>query len=366
MKVLLASASVDLAYGGPAVSVAALAAGLARAGVETGLWCPDGSAARLASAGPGVRLLGGTLDEATGAFGRPDLIHDSGLWWRHNHRIARHAAAHRLPRVVSTRGMLEPWARAHRRWRKEVAWRLYQARDLRSAGALHVTSPPEGENLAALMPGAPVACIGNGLELPAEADMAFAGGQRQGAARQALFLGRLHPVKGLPLLLGAWHRAAPPGWSLVLAGPDENGHRHLLEQEIARLGLGDRVAFAGPVSGADKTRLLAQSQLFVLPSHSESFGMAAGEALAHGLPVVTTTNVPWPQLVDRQCGWRVAGTVAALAGALAEATGCPPEKLAEMGRRGRHLVAGEFGWDSITRQFIDLYASVIANKVIVP
>lgn len=361
MKIFIAIASVKLAYGGPAVSVAALARSLARAGVETGLWCPDGSAPGIALAAPEepLRLLAGSLDEAIHDFGMPDAVHDNGIWWAHNHRIARLAVRHALPRVVSLRGMLEPWARNHKRLRKSFAWRLYQSRDLRAAQVLHVTSEQERANLAAAMPGAALAEIGNGLAMPDEASLAFAGKESGTGRRQALFLGRLHPVKGLPLLLRAWHEAVPQGWDLVIAGPDEAGHRQLLEAEIARLGLGSTVSLVGPVTGEAKTRLLMASQLFVLPSHSESFGMVVGEALAHGLPVLTTRNVPWPQLETLKCGWRTEGTAEAFAAALAEATDCPDDVLAAMGRRGRQLVADEFSWDTLTQRFIALYASLL-------
>lgn len=363
MKVFLSIASVSLSYGGPAVSVVALANGLARAGVEIGLWCPDGSAPSV-EALPGaesLRLLDGTLEQAMSAFGMPQLVHDNGLWWAHNHQIARFAAHHGLPRVVSTRGMLEPWARRHKRVRKSIAWQLYQKRDLLSSKALHATSDQEARNVEALIPGMLVAAIGNGLDLSGEESVAFAGAARQAATRQALFLGRIHPVKGLPLLLRAWHKAAPQAWRLVLAGPDEEGHRALLEAEIARLGLAGVVSFAGPVSGVAKAQLLGSSHLFVLPSHSESFGMVVGEALAHGLPVLTTLNVPWPQLEELGCGWRTAGTAEAIAAALGEASTCDNARLAEMGRRGRALIAEQYGWGKIADRFTALYSGLLAN-----
>lgn len=367
MKVFIAIASVKLAYGGPAISVAALANRLASAGIETGLWCPDGSAPSIAQPSqPAIlRLLAGSLGEAVAAFGQPDVFHDNGIWWAHNHTIARYALRHQLPRVVSLRGMLEPWARQHKRLKKAVAWPLYQARDLRSAQMLHATSAQEGANLAAMMPGAPITEIGNGLAMPGPECVAFGKGDHSTwatpARRQALFVGRLHPVKGLPMLLQAWHQAALEDWDLVIAGPDEAGHRRELEAEIARLRLGAAVSLVGAVSGDAKARLFKASQLFVLPSYSESFGMAVGEALAHGLPVITTMNVPWPQLEALHCGWRAEASADALAAALARAAQCPREQLAEMGQRGRQLVADEFSWAALTPRFIRLYERLVAH-----
>jgi len=363
VKIFISIPSVNLAYGGPAVSVVALANGLAQAGHQIGLWCPNNSVTRVEpmSGAESLELLTGTFDQAVASFGMPQLMHDNGIWWAHNHRIARYAERHGLPRVVSTRGMLEPWARRHKRGRKTVAWQLYQKRDLLSAAALHATSDQEAANVEALMPGKLVAAIGNGLDMPGEDSVAFSDGARQAGPRQALFLGRIHPVKGLPLLLRAWHLAAPKDWRLVLAGPDEEGHQQLLEAEVARLGLAGVVSFTGPVSGEAKAQLLAASHLFVLPSHSESFGMVVGEALAHGLPVLTTLNVPWPQLEQLGCGWRVSGTVEAIAAALSDATRCDNQRLAQMGRRGRDLIAEQYGWDKIAERFTGLYSRVLAN-----
>jgi glycosyltransferase involved in cell wall biosynthesis len=362
VKVLLCVASARVAYGGPALSVSALARNLALSGAETAIWCPDGSAPEIELDGSSSSLqrLMGSFPQAMKHFGRPDVIHDNGIWWSHNRVIARYARRHCIPRLVSPRGMLEPWARQHKQLRKALAWRLYQRRDLLTASALHATSPQELDNLSVLFPYHPARMIGNGLDMPPLAKCAFDRGVRAGGLRQALFLGRLHPVKGLPMLVAAWKQACP-GWKLVLAGPDEGGHRQELEQLIAAAGLADAIEFAGPVRGDEKDRLFAKSQLFILPSHSESFGMSIGEAFAHALPVITTQNVPWPQISEANCGWRVPATPEGLASAVREATTCEFDELAVMGRRGRALVAREFGWERITDQFIAFYEALISQ-----
>lgn len=363
MKILLSVASARLAYGGPALSVTALARNLARSGAQTGIWCPDGSATEIELTGSSGELhrLSGSFEEAVSRFGMPDVVHDNGIWWPHNHAIAILSRRHGIARLVSPRGMLEPWARRHKPVRKAIAWQLYQRRDLLAAAALHATSPQELETLAQVLPGQQARLIGNGLDLPEAANTAFSSVAPRPGIRQALFLGRLHPVKGLPMLLRAWQLAAAAGWRLVLAGPDEGGHRAELEQLIATLGIAGTVEFAGAVSGKAKEQLFSNSQLFVLASHSESFGMSIGEALAYGLPVLTTQNVPWPQIADVGCGWRVPGEVEPLAAALREALACPDEALAAMGRRGRRLVAEEFGWESLTEHFIALYAGLLSQ-----
>jgi glycosyltransferase involved in cell wall biosynthesis len=247
--------------------------------------------------------------------------------------------------------MLEPWARRHKGWKKMLAWAGYQRRDLQSAQLLHATTEAEALNLRGMRLG-PVEVIPNGVDPPA---WSFRRRDADDRPRTALFLGRLYPVKGLPMLIEAWSRVRPKDWRLEIAGPDEAGHRAELEALVQKTGLAEVVAFRGPLAGRDKGEALASADLFVLPSHSESFGIVVAEALAHGAPVLTTTAVPWEQLERQACGWRVAPSVSALAEGLSTATGLSRGRLREMGQRGRVLVLAEYGWERVAQAFVGAY-----------
>jgi glycosyltransferase involved in cell wall biosynthesis len=358
LKVLLTGTSLRPAYGGPAHSVSRLAHALAQLDMEVGLWAPDRSAiaTELLPVGSPVRRLAGSVADAVTSFGRMDILHDNGMWLPHNHALAEAARRAGALRVVSTRGMLEPWAVRHKRWKKAIAWQAYQRRDLRQAGLHHATAAAEAENLRRLHLGVPVCMIPNGVDVPAEVVK-----RRPLRERTALFLGRLYPVKGLPMLVEAWARVRPRRWRLEIGGPDEAGHRAQVEQAIARLGLGEVVSFLGPLDGAAKREAFCRADLLVLPSHSESFGMVVGEALAHGAPVLATTAVPWPLLELHACGWRVEPSTEALADGLRQAIDTDAVTLRAMGARGRELVAAEFGWDRVARRFYDAYLGTQAQ-----
>ncbi|MDF1722290.1 MAG: glycosyltransferase [Minwuia sp.] len=366
MKLLLASASFERAYGGPAYSVSGLAKALALAGAEVGIWAPDGSAVssdllREQGTMPGIVPLAGDLRSAVVAFGTPDLFHDSGIWLPHNQAVTRMATHLDRPRVVSTRGMLAPWALRHKWLKKRVAWLLYQRRNLATAAALHATSDAEAADVAACHLGVTVANIPNGIDMPVAQP---APQNATGGIRTAVFVGRLHPVKGLPTALQAWADTRPEGWELLLAGPDEAGYRAVLEKEITRLDLGGSVRLLGAVDGQAKADLLNSASLFVLPSHSESFGMVVAEALSFGVPVLTTRGVPWPDLERIDCGWRVpVNDAPALAAALDKATSLPVATRTAMGQRGRDLVRSQFSWDSVAEQFLTLYASLNSGSI---
>jgi glycosyltransferase involved in cell wall biosynthesis len=352
---MLTVASLLPQYGGPAFSVSRLASALAHSGLEVGLWAADGSA--WTTSAPidqaVVRLSGGP--SATLAGFRPDILHDNGLWLRHNHTLASDARRAAVPRVVSTRGMLEPWALRHKAIKKRLAWAAYQSRDLRSAAHLHATAEAEAENLRRLHLGVPVTTIANGVDLP---PLHAAG---KGETRTALFLGRIYPVKGLPMLVEAWAKARPRDWRLRLAGPDEAGHRALVQKLIDDAGLAGQIEFVGPVEGSAKAAAFAEADLFILPSHSESFGMAIGEALAHGLPVLTTTAVPWPALRQHGCGWSVEPTPSGLAEGLRAATAEGRNVLSAMGAKGRALIETDYSWDRMAPAFVRLYEGLAKN-----
>jgi glycosyltransferase involved in cell wall biosynthesis len=359
VRLLITATSLRPAYGGPAYSVSSLARALSAAGAAVALWAADGSAldTDLLPDGANVMRLAGPVSRVA-AF-RPEAIHDNGLWLPHNHQVAELSRALGTPRVVSTRGMLEPWAFRHKGWKKKAAWRLYQRRDLDRAATLHATAPPEAENLRALALAAPVACIPNGVDTPKLPQRPRA--ERDPAPRTALFLGRIYPVKGLPMLIEAWAQVRPPDWRLVIAGPDEASHQRVLEAAVATAGLQETVSFVGPVAGEAKTALLRSVDLFVTPSHQESFGMAIAEALAHELPVLTTTAVPWPALETRRCGWRAAPTTEALTAALRLALACDCETLRAMGAAGRSFVEQSLSWEGVAARFLSLYDGMLTG-----
>ena len=105
------------------------------------------------------------------------------------------------------------------------------------------------------------------------------------------------------MLIDAWARVRPEGWLLRIAGPDEAGHQKQLEGAVSAADLSEIVSFTGPVESQMKKSAFLDADLFVLPSHSESFGMVVAEALAYSVPVLTTTATPWSILRERGCGW---------------------------------------------------------------
>lgn len=286
---------------------------------------------------------------------RSVIVHDHGIWLPTNHAVVRQASRKGWPTVISPRGMLTSWAVNYRRWKKRPAWLLYQKRDLQSVTCFHVTSNAEADDVRALGLGQPIVLIPNGVDVPDD----YKVNPTKGYVRCALFLSRIHPKKGLINLIKAWAQVRPRGWRLVVAGPDENGYQAEVEREVRAAGLATEVMFSGLVNDEDKWAAYRQADLFVLPTFSENFGVVVAEALASGLPVITTKGTPWEQLETHGCGWWIDIGVDPLVKALKDATMLSDEARLIMGQRGRHLIAEHFTWLKSAEQMKSAYEWVL-------
>lgn len=365
-RILLTVADLAPASGGPSRTVPGLARALAQIGVPVeilALESIDGSrpdpgvevtyvaagASRLRdvrAAGPWREAVRRRCND-----GAIDLIHDAGLWLPIHHATAAVAAQLQLPRVVSPRGMLEPWALGHRSLKKNLAWQLYQRRDLNRAALLHATSAQEAEGFRKAGMRNPIGIVPNGIDLPADESPRG----DPASPRRALFLSRLHPKKGLLDLVAAWAAVKPENWKVTVAGPDEGGHLAAVRREVSAAGLNSQFEFVGVVDDSAKWRLYRDAEIFVLPTYSENFGLVIAEALGSGLPVITTRGTPWKEIETEKTGWWVPTGADALALALREATTLPPGVLREMGGRGRRLVEARYPWRPQAERMVAIY-----------
>lgn len=293
------------------------------------------------------------------AVAAPSILHDHGVWTAVNHRACRFARVRGIPYVVQPMGMLEPWSLAYRANKKRVAMWLYQRRDLAGAALLMVTSEAEAQNIRRLGFSQPLSVIPAGIRLDPP-PTAMADERRAEGPRRLLFLSRVHPKKGLLNLVDAWSRLDRSGWRLQIAGPDDAGHLAEVMALARRLGVADDIQYLGVVDGAAKAAVYRGADLFVLPTFSENFGVVVPEALAYGLPVITTRGAPWEGLPRFGCGWWIEIGVEPLRAALAEAMSLPDAERAAMAERARRYAA-RFDWEAIAAETRQVYRWLVGG-----
>jgi glycosyltransferase involved in cell wall biosynthesis len=282
-----------------------------------------------------------------------DVIHNHGLWLMPNIQAGRAATHAQKPLVVSPHGMLSPAALAFSGLKKRAFWKLLQGPVVRQAACIHATSAAEYEEIRGFGLTNPVSIIPNGIDLPEELAKPS---RKVDAHRVVLSLGRIHPKKGLDGLIRAWAaiEVARPDWRLRIVGPSEAGHSDELQALAISLGLA-RVSIEGAAYGEAKQAAYRDADLFVLPTMNENFGLSVGEALAAGMPAISTKGAPWSGLEAEGCGWWIAHGVEPLAAALANATAMPSEVLSAMGAKGRAWMDRDFSWDRVACDMICTY-----------
>ncbi|RCX32252.1 poly(glycerol-phosphate) alpha-glucosyltransferase [Thioalbus denitrificans] len=301
-------------------------------------------------------------------MGQVDLVHAHGLWMYPSVVSSRWAGNKGAPRVVSPHGMLDPWAIRNSAVKKKLAGWAYENRHLRRATCLHALCDSEYESIRAYGLRNPVAIIPNGVELP----LLSADGVEPSwldkiplQSRVLLFLGRIHPKKGLANLLHAWAQElrASHGrsWHLVVAGWDQNGNQAELEGLVEGLGIGSTVHFVGPQFEKQKLASLLRADAFVLPSFSEGLPMAVLEAWAHRLPVLMTSQCNLPEGFAADAAVPMEPNVESIRQGLGTLFEMSSDELAEMGSRGCALVEDRFTWPAVAAQMCSVYAWVLGQ-----
>lgn len=281
------------------------------------------------------------------------MVHNHGLWKMPNVYagwLKRRARNVKL--VIAPRGTLSDWAFTSGSFSKRIFWTVFQKQALGVADCFHATSKQEYLDIRSKGYKQPIAVIPNGVEVPSlypNTDSAL-------RHKTLLFLGRIAPVKGIEDLLHAWSSVMLryPDWRLKIVGPDDAGHLQKMRDLSDSLQL-INIEFQQPVFGNEKNLEYQRADLFILPSHSENFGMSVAEALVNATPVIVCKGAPWAEVEVHAAGWWCDNGAEALRGALDEAMQLPASALGLKGARGREWMIKEFSWQHVALKFDETY-----------
>ena len=300
----------------------------------------------------------------------PDVVHLHGLWNYPSLVAARWRRRTGGPDVIHPHGMLDPWALRNSGWKKRLAMFAFEKHHLQSAACIRALCASELRSIRALGLRAPVCVIPNGIDLPPNATWP----KESRNTKTLLYLGRIHPKKGLVDLIRAWghFRLTPAGkdWALSIAGWDQGGHQSELqtlasqlaipwskiEQELAESISSEptTITFLGPRFDQDKALLYQQCDAFVLPSLSEGLPMVVLEAWGHLKPVVMTSMCNLPEGFAAGAAIQIDSDPEHIAQGLAILASMSADERQSMGAAARRLVESSFTWETVGQRMSEV------------
>ena len=282
-----------------------------------------------------------------------DIYHGHGLWQMPIHLMSKVARKRNIPYIITPRGMLEPWSMRQKYLKKKIAFLLYQKYDLMKADCIHVTASSEAESVRKLGFKNPIAVVPNGIYIPK-----FSGNKTKSKFKKALFLSRIHPKKGIEILIKAWSRLnvqLKKNWTLEIVGDGNQEYILFLKKKISEFGLSNNIKILDPIYGKEKLQLYINADLFILPTHSENFGIVVAEALACKTPVITTKGAPWNDLIKYNCGKWIDLSIDNLVAAMNYMMSKDSEELLKMGNNGRNLIINKYSISSTANKILEVY-----------
>lgn len=309
-------------------------------------------------------------NDAKDLVGNSDIVHVHGIWNHSSFVGSRVSYILNKPYIITPHGSLAPWCLAQKRIKKKIYMAIVQKKQLLRANLIHAISDAEANDIRDILGETKIRTVPNGVSVDTNIKINevldfWNSYPCLRGKRYVLFLGRLHPKKGVDILIKSFARLIEDFNDLVLvvAGPDEIGWRSKLEQLTRKLGITKSVVFTGLVTGAYKKCILKNAEIVVLPSHSEVLSIVALEAMAFSKPLIISEGCGFPEVAEKGAGIIVKPRVEEIGDAMRSVLG-KTEKLKQMGKRGRELIEEKYSWQKIASQMNEIYYEAIDMRCI--
>jgi len=303
---------------------------------------------------------------------KPDIVHTQSLWMYLSYANRKYHEKTGTPYIVSPHGMLDRWQLNQSFWKdlkKNIVLTLYEKKHLEEATCFHALCKEEHDAIRSLGFKNPIAIIPNGIELPGiDRQANVLNGPNnisdKNSRKRLLFLGRIHPKKGLDNLLEAWWLLNPEhhNWQLVIAGETKDEvYMKQLRDKTNDLNISGTVSFIGGQYGAAKHICLMNSHAFILPSFSEGLPMSVLEAWSYRLPVLITPFCNLPEGYIHHAAISIESSPESIGKGIKEIISMTQNERRQMGEHGFELVKNKFSWAQVANSMTHLYNWVLGK-----
>lgn len=291
-----------------------------------------------------------------------DIHHSHGIWMYPSLANHIYCKKYMTPYMISPHGMLEEWAVKQSIWKKKLVGLIFENRHLSSAHCLHALTIKEVNDFRKYGLNNTACVIPNGISLPST-EISYA--KKSDNIKNLLFIGRIHPKKGLLPLLYAWKilekKLLAANWHLNIAGWDQLNHESELKNYVDENNLNKSVSFLGPIFSSQKEKVLREANAFILPSYSEGLPMSILEAWSYRLPVLMTPECNLPEAFELEAAIKVKPEKNSIVLGLNQMMEMNAEELSQLGQNGRSLVEKKYTWDIVAEDLYKVYSWILGD-----
>lgn len=297
-----------------------------------------------------------------------DLIHTHGIWQYFSLLALNVFRKRKIKYIVSPHGMLDKWALKNSRWKKQLLLNLYERKFLQNAACIHALNQEEANSIRVLGIKTPICIIPNGIELPIEKEKLVPILEKKDIKEKKvlLFLGRLHPKKGLENLIDAWEilksKKISDDWTLIIAGWSNDNYDQMLKDKVNKKQLQNLIKFTGSVTGKEKNSILENADAFILPSFSEGLPMSILEAMSYKLPVLMTRECNLSNAFEKNAAIEIETNVESISKNIEKFICMKNNEKNELANNGFEFVKNNYTWNKVVDQFEEVYNWIINNK----